>query len=264
MADPDTPHEVEDFAGDLADAAAKITLRLFRTPLTVDDKSKTGAFDPVTRADREAEQAMRDLIETRYPGDGISGEEFGDKPGTSGRIWHLDPIDGTRSFVIGLPLWGSLIGLADGAEPIFGMMDQPFTGERYIGASGQARLVRQGTNTKLKTSERHDLAAAHLATTDPRLFTGGEQVAFQQLADKARLTRFGGDCYLYCQLAAGHVDLVAETGLKAHDIIPLIPLIRLAGGVVTDWQGRETITGGRVLASANRTLHDAALDVLNP
>ncbi len=259
---PEELKNLTQFAHKLADAAGKAALPYFRKPHGLEDKGQD-IFDPVTIADKNAEHDMRALIGKHYPQDGITGEELDPVIGTSGRDWILDPIDGTRSFILGLPLWGTLIGLMIDDKPILGMMSQAFTNERYIGVPDQAIFSHNGIETKLKTSEQTDIAQAFLASTDPNLFKDASQrQAFERVSAQVRLTRFGGDCYLYCQLAAGQIDLVIEPGLNLYDIMPLIPIIENAGGIVTDWQGNPT-TGGNVLAASNAELHASALELLN-
>lgn len=259
---PEEITSLTQFMHTLADAASAASLPYFRKPHGLENKDDQ-AFDPVTIADKNAERDMRALIAKHYPQDGITGEELDPVAGTSGRDWILDPIDGTRSFIMGLPLWGTLIGLMVDDKPALGMMSQGFTGERYIGAPGNATFAHNGTETTLTTSDQSDLSQAFLASTDPKLFKDGDQAqAFERVSDQVRLTRFGGDCYLYCQLAAGQIDLVIEAGLNIYDIMPLIPIIENAGGIVTDWQGNPT-TGGDVIAAGNAELHASALNFLN-
>jgi myo-inositol-1(or 4)-monophosphatase len=253
------------FAHDLADAAGAAILPHFRKPLRVDDKGVDGAFDPVTAADRAAERAIAKRIAATYPTHGIIGEEFGARDAGARYRWVVDPIDGTRAFITGYPLWGSLIGLLDGDKPLLGIMDQPFTGERYWAAqrsshvrTGQARARRLATRSCPK------LSAAMLATTHPDLFAPGvEAEGFARIKAAVRMTRFGGDCYAYCQLAAGHLDLVVEAGLKAHDVVALLPIIERAGGVVTTWDGAPATDGGRIVAAGDPRLHEAALRLLS-
>lgn len=258
-------HELDDllgFANLLADAAGSAVLPYFRAHPPIDDKPSSGGFDPVTEADRKAERIMRDMILARYPTDGIIGEELGEVASESGRTWILDPIDGTKSFILGVPLWGILIGLEIDGLPVLGLMDQPFTRERYVGANQAAWMIDASGERKLETGGRQSLEQAFLATTDPDLFSAGAELgAFQRLQGLVRLTRFGGDCYFYCQLAAGHIDLVVEAGLKPHDIVPLIPIVEGAGGIVTDWRGKPA-KGGQVIAAANKALHASALKAL--
>lgn len=246
----------------LADAARAAILPHFRQPgLTAQNKRSDG-FDPVTIADRAAEQAMRDLLSEHRPDDAIWGEEFGQTPGESGRQWVLDPIDGTRGFISGTPTWGVLIALTDQNGPILGVIDQPYTGERFIGGPGVAEMT--GPHGAMPLAARPDsrLEQAILFTTFPEVGTPTERAGFQAVAAQARLTRYGMDCYAYALLAAGQIDLVVEAGLNAYDIQAPIAVIQAAGGIVTDWQGGPAHLGGRVLAAANPALHAQTLDIL--
>ncbi len=261
--DADTRAEIRATAHALADAARSATLRHFRRPgLARDNKDVTGGFDPVTAADREAETAMRAILAERRPEDGILGEEFPDTPSISGLTWVIDPIDGTRGYISGTPTWGVLIAVTDAAGPFHGLIDQPHIGERFEGGLGTARLTGPRGETPLRTAPTKDLADAILYSTFPEIGTAGERRAFEQVARRCRLVRFGLDCYAYGLLAAGHVDLVIEAGLKPYDIQAPIAVIEAAGGIVTDWEGRPAHGGGRVLAAANTALHAAALAVL--
>ena len=248
-------------AHDLADAARAVTLRHFRTALPVESKG-TG-FDPVTVADREAEAAMRAILAQRRPDDGILGEESAAKPGTSGLTWVLDPIDGTRGFISGTPTWGVLIGLSDGDGPVYGLIDQPYIGERFEGWAGAARLTHGGATRALSVRRGRGLSEATVLTTFPEVGTPAEGEAFRRVAARCRLTRYGMDCYAYALLAAGQVDLVIEAGLQPYDIAAPIAVVRGAGGIVTDWQGGPAHGGGTCLAAATPELHRAALDLLN-
>ena len=252
------------FAGRLADISATAILPHFRRNTAVDHKPGTGKFDPVTIADREAERVMRALIEAERPDHGIVGEEFTDKPASSPHTWVLDPIDGTRAFIMGMPLWGTLIGTLEDGVPVAGIMNQPFTGERFAGTAEQAVCRRDGEETILKTSATSSLGDALLASTSPEMFSRGREMeAFERVSGACRMTRYGGDCYAYCMLAAGQLDLVIETGLNAYDIVALIPIVQGAGGVVTTWDGGSAAGGGRIVAAANAELHQYALDCLS-
>ena len=251
----------------MADAAAQVTLRHFRSGgLGVDNKDAAG-FDPVTAADRGAEIAMRDVLSLERPLDGVFGEEQDQTPTRSGLTWVLDPIDGTRAFISGLPVWGTLIALDDGSRGRIGIIDQPYIGERFVGVPDPsdpvAELHRFGTVTPIRTRPCSALSDATVFTTDPYLFTGAEIPAFDQIRAESRLTRFGTDCYAYALLASGHVDLVVESGLAAYDIAAHIPLIQAAGGVVTDWQGGDCRWGGRTVAAGDPAVHEAALRILS-
>lgn len=250
------------FVDELAAVAGETILPFFRTTLGVDDKGAGGRFDPVTAADRAAEQAMRTLIRRTFPEHGIIGEEFGDERTGAEYVWVLDPIDGTKSFIAGMPAWGTLIALTRLGEPVFGMMHQPFTREYFTGDGGAAHYRGPTGKRELRVRPCAKLADAILFTTSPLLMNKQDRAAFGRVEDAVRLSRYGGDCYAYCMLAAGHVDLVIETELKIHDIIPLIPIITGAGGAVTSWEGGPAAFGGRIVAAADRRVHKAALDML--
>ena len=249
------------FAHDLADHAGSVILPHFRAAGAVTNKAEQ-AFDPVTEADRAAEQIMRGMIQRRYPDHGIHGEEFGDVPANGPMRWTLDPIDGTRSFIIGLPAWGTLIGLSGEAGPMVGMMDQPYVRERFWGSGAGAFFRGDQGERPIRSRRCVSLGEAILAATTPDMFKPGDDDRFRSLSRHARMTRFGGDCYLYCLLAMGLIDIVAETSLKAFDIAPLIPIIRAAGGMVTTWEGGDAASGGRILAVGDPALHGAALRAL--
>jgi myo-inositol-1(or 4)-monophosphatase len=249
----------------LADASGPVIRRHFRRPLAVDDKSGGGAFDPVTIADRAAEQVMIRLIAKSWPDHGVVGEEFGDRNPAARYRWVLDPIDGTRAFIMGSLLWGTLIGLLDDDQPVIGVLDQPFVGERFWN-TGQAAFVRgpDGSRRKLATRACPRLSEAVLASTHPDLFEAGfEAAAFASVSKKVRMTRFGGDCYNYALLAAGHIDVVIEAGLKPHDIVALVPIIERAGGCVTTWTGSAPTAGGRIVASGDPRLHERVMRELS-
>ena len=286
MSDPIIKPELTEyltFIHQLAGAAAKETLTLFRQPIDVDNKgSKMDQnFDPVTAADRNAEAAMRALIQTRYPGHDIIGEEGGqEQNGPESWVdrwqWVLDPIDGTRAFISGIPLWGTLIALNDGNGPVLGMMDQPYLGERYFGNEYGSFLSRyspdvsadpaQTTGQNLKpigVRPCPSLAQATLSTTDPTFFPDQNQItAFETVAAKSKLVRNGYDCYAYCMVAMGQMDLVIESGLAPYDIQALIPIIEGAGGIVTNWTGGSPDQGGHVIAAGDPRVHAEALDIL--
>lgn len=247
----------------LADAARGPTLAHFRkTGLGIENKAGVAAFDPVTEADRAAEQAMRAVLAAERPQDGILGEEFGAQDGTSGLTWVLDPIDGTRAYMSGTPTWGVLIALSDAAGPRLGIIDQPFTGERFMGGAGIARLDGPHGGGVLSTRKVAELGQATIFTTFPEVGSPEERAGFEAVAQRCRLTRYGMDCYAYGLLAAGQIDLVIEAGLQPYDICAPIAVIEAAGGIVTDWQGRPVHGGGRVLAAGGPEIHAAALDLL--
>jgi myo-inositol-1(or 4)-monophosphatase len=250
------------FVDQLATLAGETILPFFRTALSVEDKSRGMGFDPVTAADRAAETAMRSLIRRSFPAHGIIGEEFGEDRGDAEYVWVLDPIDGTKSFISGMPAWGTLIGLTHLGAPVFGMMHQPFTRERFSGDGGAARYRGPAGDRILETRRCAKLSDAVLFTTSPRLMKERDRRAFAKIEETVRLSRYGGDCYAYCMLAAGHVDLVIETELNRHDIIPLIPIITGAGGIVTTWEGGAPEGGGRIIAAADERVHAAARAIL--
>ena len=272
--------EYKVFACELADLAAAEILPYFRTEVAVENKVTESSvrthdgvpvspaeFDPVTVADKNAEAVIRQKIRDTYPSHGILGEEHGLHAGSSGLTWVLDPIDGTRAFITGLPLWGCLIALFDGVEPVLGVMEQPYLQERYIGTCDTAHYIGRGnpepcsdTPVVMSTRNCNQLAQAVMMTTSMDMFKSkSEQNAFYRLAGKVRMHRFGGDCYAYCMLAQGFIDLVVEADLQPYDIQALIPIVQGAGGVITNWQGGSARAGGQVIAAATPELHQRAL-----
>jgi histidinol phosphatase-like enzyme (inositol monophosphatase family) len=258
----DAARDIWAVADAVADAARAAILPHFRhSALTVDDKDPA-RFDPVTAADRAAEDAMRAVLARLRPDDSILGEERGATQGTSGLTWVLDPIDGTRGFLSGTPTWGVLVALADQAGPFLGLIDQPYIGERFSGGLGRACVTGPAGASPLSTRPARPLDQAILFSTFPEVGTRAEGVAFRRVARAARLVRYGTDCYAYGLLAAGQIDLVIEAGLQPYDIQAPIAVIEAAGGLVTDWRGQPAAGGGRVLAAANPQIHKAALDLL--
>lgn len=250
------------FACRLADAAGRETL-IDALGLEVRSKSSAGAYDPVTSADVGAETAMRSLILQTYPGHAIAGEELGDQAGANGRYcWSLDPIDGTRSFICGLPNWVTLIALLDQGRPVLGLIDAPRLGERYIGHEGRAVLVTPQGEKPLRTSGCSRIEDTRFSTTDPFLFEGDEFDAVDRLRRSVRVTRYGQDGYAYARLAAGSIDLVVESGLQPHDFNALIPLVRAAGGTIGDWSGGDDFGQGRVVAAATEELYRETIGIL--
>lgn len=247
----------------LADASAEQIMPHFRTRLDVANKAE-GHFDPVTVADKAAERAIRDVLLERFPDHGIIGEEYGIHQSDAELIWIIDPIDGTRAFIQGMPTWGTLIALTENGHPVCGMMNQPFTGERYWsdgatsyyrGPNGQQELLRTRSTT---------LPDAQMSTTDPNLFaTDKEAAAYLALHQQVRQCRYGTDCYAYTLLAAGHIDVVLETGLQIYDIAALMPIIEHAGGRVTAWDGGSAARGGQILAVGDPNLHSQFVDILS-
>jgi myo-inositol-1(or 4)-monophosphatase len=256
------------FAGRLADASGAVIRPYFRAALSVGNKAGgadaigTG-YDPVTAADHGAETAIRERIKQTYPSHGIFGEEHGYEPGSSGLTWVIDPIDGTRAFITGVPLRGTLIALHDGERPILGVMDQPYTRERFTGSVLGAELQTPQGCTQLRTRACAELAQAILSTTHPAVFqTAAERAAFKAVAARVRMTRFGGDCYSYCMLAHGLIDLIIESSLLPYDVQALIPIIAAAGGVMTSWSGAPADEGGQVVAAGDPRVHAQALELL--
>jgi myo-inositol-1(or 4)-monophosphatase len=255
-----------DTAHALADRSRQAILPYFRKSIAVENKAGRGQYDPVTAADRAAERAISTHLRKHFPDHGITGEEFGDE-GLGQRFrWVIDPIDGTRSFITGTPMWGTLIGLLENEKPILGMMDQPYTKERFWSGANAAHLrSASGKVRRLATRPCGRLRDAVLMSTTPDTFTSGaETEAFLRVKAEARMTRFGGDCYAYCLLASGLVDLVIETGLKTYDVVALIPIVERAGGRMTTWEGKPATPGGRILASGDPRLHERVLKILNP
>lgn len=252
-----------DVAAELAGAARVATLRHFRSADLTADTKESDRFDPVTVADRLSETEMRAILARRRPQDGILGEEFGPKEGTSGLTWVLDPIDGTRSYLAGTPTWGVLIAVSDAAGPIYGLIDQPYIKERFEGGLGRAEVNGPMGRAVLKTRAARPLSQAILFTTFPEVGSPDEGAAFRKVAARAKLVRYGTDCYAYGLIAAGQIDLVIEAGLQPYDVQAPIAVIEAAGGMVTDWQGRPCPQGGQVLAAANATIHAEAMALIN-
>ncbi|WP_137043431.1 histidinol-phosphatase [Pseudolabrys sp. FHR47] len=250
------------FVDKLAAASGDTIMPFFRSALTVENK-KAGGFDPVTAADRAAEEAMRDMIRKAFPEHGILGEEYGSEANDAEYVWVLDPIDGTKSFISGMVAWGTLIGLMRFGEPVYGMMHQPFTRERFSGDNGAALYRGPGGNRSLNARACTGLDDALMFTTSPLLMKEADRAQFRKVEDKVKLSRYGGDCYAYCMLAAGQIDLVIETELKPYDIVALIPIIQGAGGIITTWEGAPAQGGGRVVVAGDKRVHEAALEILN-
>ncbi len=255
------------FIEELADVAGRTVLPFFRTAIGAEDKSGGAAFDPVTEADRAAEAAMRRLIRATFAQHGIIGEEFGDDRADAEYVWVLDPIDGTKSFISGIPTWGCLIGLIHNGRPIYGVMTQPFTRELFTGDGKVSTWRGPGLDQALSRRKLHTracpvLAQATLMTTSPLLYSTQALSAFRRVEQAVRLSRYGYDCYAFAMLAAGHVDCVIEAGVKTYDIAPLMPIIEGAGGIVTTWAGENAARGGDVIAAGDPRLHAAALELL--
>ncbi len=256
--------EYLEFAQQVARQAGAATLPYFRQPMVVFNKHDDGRFDPVTDADKAAERVVRDAVAQRYPKHGLFGEEFGAVSG-NGLTWVVDSIDGTRAFMTGMVHWGLLLALFDGERPILGVMYQPFTDELFFG-DGQSAHYQRGNEPAqpMRVSGRSDVGSAVLGSTGPQLYAEPAEIAqFEQLSGTVKMTRFGGDCYVYAMVAMGFMDLAADPGLQAYDIQALIPIIEGAGGCVTTWSGGDASMGGAVLASSSKELHRQALACLN-
>jgi histidinol phosphatase-like enzyme (inositol monophosphatase family) len=244
-------------------ASAEVILPLFRGAHGLENKAAAGAFDPVTLADKGAETAIRRLIAQHYPEHGVIGEEYGEDRPEAEFVWVLDPVDGTRAFVAGLPVWTTLIGLRYQGEPVLGSIGQPYLGETFIGHAGGARLITTAGERALRVRACPRLTEAVIATTDADLFDGAELGAWRQVRAAARLARFGCDAYAYAMVAMGTIDLVIEAGLKSWDIEAAVPVLAGAGGRVTDWRGASVgRDGGQVVIAGDSACLDEALVAL--
>ncbi|MES2548100.1 MAG: inositol monophosphatase family protein [Pseudomonadota bacterium] len=250
-------------AHELADVARVATLSYFRTRDLAAETKETERFDPVTAADRLSEERMREVLARRRPQDGILGEEFGAREGSSGLTWVLDPIDGTRGYLSGTPTWGVLISVRDAQGVLYGIIDQPYIRERFEGGLGRSLVNGPMGEAVLSVRAPRPLSQAILFSTFPEVGTPAEGVAFRRVAAGAKLVRYGTDCYAYALVAAGQIDLVIEAGLQAYDVQAPIAVIEAAGGIVTDWQGRPALEGGQILAASCRELHAEAMALLN-
>ncbi|MBW9053924.1 histidinol-phosphatase [Rhizobium mesosinicum] len=249
------------FFNRLAEAAKAETLPRFRSGISVTNKLSSG-FDPVTEGDRAAETAIRALIEAHFPEHGILGEEHGDIGLDREHVWVIDPIDGTRAFISGVPVWGTLIGLQKNGRAVAGMIEQPFTGERYFGDENGSTYSGPEGERRLQVRDCDALSNAILFTTSPHLFVGEEMAKYREIESQVRLFRYGCDCYAYALLAAGHVDLVIENSLKPYDVGGIIPVIEGAGGIMTTWDGRRPENGGSIIAAGSRAVYEEAIAIL--
>jgi histidinol phosphatase-like enzyme (inositol monophosphatase family) len=263
MLSNDELHDFERFALELAAAAGRIAVPLFRADIGVENKLANG-FDPVTEADQGGEDAIRALIAERFPEHGVIGEERGQDRPDAEFVWVLDPIDGTRAFVAGLPLWTHLIALRHQGEPVVGVIAQSYLDEAFVGSRRGARLVRGGESRPIRVRDCPLLTDAVIATTDPEAcFDGAELGAWRQVRAAARLARLGCDAYAYAMVACGRMDLVVEAGLKTWDVEAAVPLIEGAGGVVADWRGRRIgRNGGQMALAGDRRCLEEALVAL--
>lgn len=265
MNDPPTSAGYLAFLEELIEQAGEISLKYFRSDLAVTDKHAKGeAFDPVTRADRETEEFIRARIAAEYPGHAIIGEELGVKEGDGPYTWLIDPIDGTRGFISGTPMWGVLVGLKRGDECLAGAMRQPCLGETWTGDGRTAYFIRQRERTRIRVREYASLDDAIVCCTHPAMYpSDAAREKFMGIVDRCRFSRYGTECLGYGMLASGYVDLVIEGGLSAYDIMPLIPIVEGAGGIITGWQGNAAHDGGLVVAATNKRLHQEVLELLN-
>jgi myo-inositol-1(or 4)-monophosphatase len=247
--------KLSEFMLQLAEAAGNAILPYFRKTLAIEDKGGK-SWDPVTEGDKSAETAIRALIDQNYPTHGIIGEEFGNKAAKSSYSWVLDPIDGTRAFVIGLPVWTTLIGLYRDGQPLLGLMHQPFVGETFLGTPQGSFYIRGREKTAIKVAAPKPLSEALVGTTTPHLYDKGS--GFEALRKSVRLMRYGGDAYFFSLMAAGHLDIAMDAGLQIYDIAALIPIIKGAGGVVDTWDGKDASLGGNIIAASNQQLLDDA------
>lgn len=251
------------FIDRLATAAGEAILPFFRTSLGIENKSASRDFDPVTEADRGAEAVMRRMIKASFSQHGIVGEEFGNEREDAEYVWVLDPIDGTKSFIAGFPIWGTLIALMHRGRPVYGMMHQPYIGERFSGDNGSAVYRNAAGRRQLQARRCASLGEATCFTTSPLLMSEADRAAFARVEHEVRLSRYGGDCYSYCMLAAGHLDLVIESELKPYDVAALIPIVAGAGGIITTWDGQPAHNGGRIIAAGDPRVHEQAMKLLN-
>jgi histidinol phosphatase-like enzyme (inositol monophosphatase family) len=251
--------EFEAFALELAAEAARVTLPLFRNEGAAENKAGEGGFDPVTEADRGAEAAIRRLIAARYPDHGVIGEEYGEDRPDAEHVWVLDPVDGTRAFIAGLPLWTTLIALRHQNRPVVGIIAQPYLDEVFLGGPSGARLISRGDSRDIRVRPCERLTDAVIATTDADIFTAPELGAWTQVKAAARLARYGCDAYAYAMVALGRIDMVAETGLKVWDWSALVPVVEAAGGLVTDWTGAPPSGDGRIIAVGDARVREDAL-----
>lgn len=249
------------FALELSRSAAREILPHFRQNTPIDVKEHE-TWDPVTEGDRAGERAIRALIEKHHPTHGIIGEEYGTKTGSSGLTWVLDPVDGTRAFVIGLPTWATLIGLYEDGVPKLGVMCQPFVGDTFYGNPHGAWLDHRGNTSTIRVRAHCPLAEAAVGTTSPHLYRDENSNAFERLRNSAKVTRYGGDAYFFSLLAAGHLDIAMDAGLQIYDIAALIPIIRGAGGHVGSWTGDDVHKGGNILAASSQRLFEEAASTM--
>lgn len=254
--------DIEAFVHELARVSGEAILPFFRSSIGVENKALKGRFDPVTEADRAGEAAMRHMIKRVFPAHGVIGEEYGAENADAEHVWVLDPIDGTKAFIAGIPVWGTLIAFARRGAPVFGLMNQPFTRETFWGDGAKATARIQGHERTLRVRACEGLSQATIMTTSPGLFADEDSRRYRAVEHEARTHRYGADCYAYCMLASGHVDLVVEAGLKPYDIMALVPIIEGAGGIVSTWDGGPAGQGGRIVAAGDQRVHAEAMAIL--
>ena len=253
--------EIFEFANFLGDEAAKVTLSAYGKNIEVENKSSK-SFDPVTIADKKTETLIRKLIKDKYPNHGVIGEEFKSDEFNDKPYWVIDPIDGTRAYILEIPVWGTLIAFNDGENPVIGICDQPFLKDRYLGFKKKSFKVSGGEKNQIFTSEKDDLSSCTVSTTDPNLFSEKDFISFNNISTLCSTRRFGLDCMGYCLLASGKIDLIIEPDLKTYDIQALIPIIEGAGGMITTWEGKDPSNGGNIIASCSKSLHEEVLLLL--
>ena len=258
--------EFVQFAHELADASGKVIRKYYRSKMTVEDKADDS---PVTIADRQTETVLRNMISAKYPEHDILGEEHGYEPTGSSWKWVLDPIDGTRSFVAGMPIFGTLISLLEDEVPQFGIIDIPIMRERWLGIRNKESLFypdqKAGKTQPCKVSGKRKLEQSILYSADPAMFNTSQKPHFDRITAQVKMVRYGGDCYSYGLLASGHIDLVVEADLKIYDVMALVPVVENAGGVITDWQGNNAFDDdwdGCLVAAGSSELHVQALSLL--
>jgi myo-inositol-1(or 4)-monophosphatase len=252
------------FGQSILEDAGAIALKYFRTSLVVDNKKTDGNFDPVTQGDKEVETFIRQEISARFPEHGIIGEEFEALNPASSIQWIIDPIDGTRAFMTGMTGWGILLGMISEGTPTIGFMHQPYIGETWVGTSTGTQFIRGGKYNNVSTRKNTGLDDAVLYSTHPEMFQEERSLKnFEELGRQVKLMRFGGDCYAYCMLAMGFIDIIVEDDLQPYDILPLMPIIEGAGGVVTNLAGHPPHKGGLVVTAATKELHGQALAIMN-
>ncbi|MDG2187655.1 MAG: inositol monophosphatase family protein [Hyphomicrobiales bacterium] len=257
-------NEIFNFLSLLGDESAKVTMSNFRSDFkTFNKNTGTIKLDPVTEADRQSELLIRELIAKEFPDHSIIGEEYEDIEGDPKYKWYIDPIDGTKSFISGIPLWGTLVGLEIDGIPEFGLIDNPATNERYIGSNRASYKIINNLKKKIRSSDQRDITNLRFGYTSDEMFdTENTKRTLNAINEKVALTRTGGDCYFYGLLASGYLDLILENQLKPFDIIPIIPIIKGAGGIITNWKGDDQYKDGNIIASSNQDIHNQIINII--